>query len=64
MIKMDIPSNCTPSYSLENLLYMYTWTHFLKNKNCSTGIKRKEGKQISVKKVNHGILLQRIIIKQ
>ena len=34
---MDIRSNCTPSCSLEKLLYMYTWRHFLKNKNCSTG---------------------------
>ena len=64
MIKMDIRSNCTPSCSLEKLLYMYTWRHFLKNKNCSTGSKRTKGKQISVKKINHGMLLQRIIIKQ
>lgn len=64
MIKIDIPSNCTPSYSLEKLLYMYTWRHFLKNKNYSTGSKRKKGKQITVKKMNHGMLLQRIIIKQ
>ena len=44
MIKMDIRSNCTPSCSLEKLLYMYTWRHFLKNKNYSIGSKRKKRK--------------------
>ena len=61
---MDIPSNCTITYSLES---SYTCTHgeiFWRIKIIALVVKEKKGKQVSVKKMNHGMLLQRIIINQ